>query len=160
MPPIWFRSSMGLQPVNSSKNLKRGFILESSIPRKTRSPVTASRSRRSSNNRRTARPWNRRPPQPQPQQNNPVLAGQEPDAGCVQAKRPVGRPRKERRWGESTSVICPYSLFALWFEKILKVSKTEEIQVGCHFFCKANANVNANAMGFAMEQFGHGCVFC
>ncbi|TKW37700.1 hypothetical protein SEVIR_1G065300v4 [Setaria viridis] len=94
-------SSMGLQPVNSSKNLKRGFNLESSIPRNTRSPATASRSRRSnasrsrrSNNRSTARPWNG---PPQPQLNNPAPAGVEPDAGRIRAKRPVGRPRKERR---------------------------------------------------------------
>ncbi|CAL5023659.1 unnamed protein product [Urochloa decumbens] len=84
-------SSMGLQPVNSSKIFKKGFNLESSIPRKTRSPATASRTRRP-NNRRAGRSWNG-----PPQQNNPAPAGQEPDASRIRAKRPVGRPRKERR---------------------------------------------------------------
>ncbi|CAL4971056.1 unnamed protein product [Urochloa decumbens] len=84
-------SSMGLQPVNSSKIFKKGFNLESSVPRKTRSPATASRTRRP-NNRRAGRSWNG-----PPQQNNPASAGQEPDANRIRAKRPVGRPRKERR---------------------------------------------------------------
>ncbi|CAO2171339.1 unnamed protein product [Urochloa humidicola] len=81
-------SSMGLQPVNSSKNFKKGFNLDSSIPRKTRSPAAASRTRRP-NNRSTARSWNRLP-----QQNNPVPAREEPKTGRIQAKRRVGRPRK------------------------------------------------------------------
>ncbi|PUZ74332.1 hypothetical protein GQ55_1G056400 [Panicum hallii var. hallii] len=84
-------ASMGFHPVNSSKSYTRGFNLESSIPTKTRSPVPASRSRRP-NNRQTARPSNR-----PPQLNNTAPAGQEPDAGRIQAKRPVGRPRRERR---------------------------------------------------------------
>ncbi|CAN6271643.1 unnamed protein product [Urochloa humidicola] len=85
-------SSKGLQPVNSSKNFKKGFNLESSIPRKTRSPAAASRTRRP-NNRSTARPWNGLP-----QQNNPAVpAREEPDTGRIQAKRRVGRPRKEWR---------------------------------------------------------------
>ncbi|PVH65699.1 hypothetical protein PAHAL_1G057200 [Panicum hallii] len=84
-------ASMGFHPVNSSKSYTRGFNLESNIPTKTRSPVPASRSRRP-NNRQTARPSNWLP-----QLNNTAPAGQEPDAGRIQAKRPVGRPRRERR---------------------------------------------------------------
>ncbi|RLN07934.1 uncharacterized protein C2845_PM11G02670 [Panicum miliaceum] len=84
-------ASMGFNPVNSSKSYKRGFNLESSIPTKTRTPVPASRGRRP-NNRQTARSSNG-----PPQLNNPAPAGQEPDAGRIQAKRPVGRPRREWR---------------------------------------------------------------
>ncbi|KAF8691244.1 hypothetical protein HU200_040367 [Digitaria exilis] len=85
-------SSMGLQPVNSSKNCKRGFNLVGGIPTKTRSPATASRTRRP-NDGTTARSWNG-----PPQLNNPAAAaGQEADASRTQAKRPVGRPRRGRR---------------------------------------------------------------
>jgi len=84
-------ASMGFHPVNSSKSYKRSFNLESSIPTKAMSPVPASRSRRP-NNRQTARSSNGLP-----QLNNPAPTGQVPDAGRIQAKRQVGRPRRERR---------------------------------------------------------------
>ncbi|XP_039788418.1 uncharacterized protein LOC120654821 [Panicum virgatum] len=84
-------ASMGFHPVNSSKSYKRSFNLESSIPTKARSPAPASRSRRP-NNRQTARSSNGLP-----QLNNPAPMGQVPDAGRIQAKRQVGRPRRERR---------------------------------------------------------------
>ncbi|KAF8783824.1 hypothetical protein HU200_000264 [Digitaria exilis] len=91
-PSICCSSSMGLQPVSSSKTCKSGFNLEGCIPTKTRSPATASRTRRL-NYDKTARSWNG-----PPQLNNPAAAaGQEADAGRTQAKRPVGRPRRGRR---------------------------------------------------------------
>ncbi|XP_062221271.1 uncharacterized protein LOC133920688 isoform X2 [Phragmites australis] len=82
-------SSKGVQLENSSINCTKGFNLQSSIPTKTRSPAN---SNRRPNNRNTIRSWNG-----PPQQSNPALPGQEPDAGHIQAKRPVGRPRKARR---------------------------------------------------------------
>ncbi|KAJ1278146.1 hypothetical protein BS78_04G057100 [Paspalum vaginatum] len=81
-------SSMGMQPENSSRNSTRGFSLHNSTPTKRRSRAFRAHS---SNNHKTVRSWGGLP-----QQSDPA-AGQESGTGRVQAKRPVGRLRKERR---------------------------------------------------------------
>ncbi|KAG0531968.1 hypothetical protein BDA96_04G067600 [Sorghum bicolor] len=81
-------SSMGLQTEKSSRNCSRGFNLQNSIPTKARSPA---RRTRPPKNGKTVRSWNG-----PPQQRNPA-ARQESDTGRVQAKRPIGRPRKAWR---------------------------------------------------------------
>ncbi|KAG8044195.1 hypothetical protein GUJ93_ZPchr0228g22251 [Zizania palustris] len=88
-------SSRDLQLENSSRNFTDRASLQWSTPTKRRS--TANVYRRQSNNNTI------RPKSEPLHQGKPMAMGHEPDLGLIQAKKPVGRPKKSRRLWKATT---------------------------------------------------------
>ncbi|KAL5208857.1 hypothetical protein ABZP36_033292 [Zizania latifolia] len=83
-------SSRGLQLENSSRKCTDRASLQWSTPTKRRSPANVYRRQ---NNNDTLRSKS------EPLYGGkPMTMGHEPDVGLIQAKKPVGRPRKSRSW--------------------------------------------------------------